>query len=387
MPRRTHKKSRNGCIECKRRHMKCDEQRPVCSNCISSARDCQFVGPVSILHSTRSVSREPASVSPAVLSSTVATPDQQPDKDPEYAPVNMLHVELVHNFSTETLKVFHKPNTASSFLSFHDMFQHCREAPYLMNELLSLSSLHLSITRPGQQKFYRDRSTELQNHALSSFNGMSSQITDDNCVPVFLFAGVLGLHMLCETLVCRETDFESFLDRFVQYVIVHHGVRVVTGQGRWQLLQNTALKPLFEFGEILPPLESSLGPVCETLINRIQGLGLDDAIFRNYEQTVRALQSIMTIIEDHDLKAYSIDALVAWPVLVSRDYIHLVAERKGEALVILAYFGALLDTQRDKWVFCDGGRFLVDSVSHYLGSQWEEWLEWPQQTLVHSTRV
>ncbi|OQD88415.1 hypothetical protein PENANT_c004G00401 [Penicillium antarcticum] len=137
----------------------------------------------------------------------------------------------------------------------------------------------------------------------------------------------------------------------------------------------------------MPPLNSALGPVCGMIFSRIQGHGLDNATVRRYEQTIQALQSVMTIVGNQDLNEHSIDALVAWPVLVPREYIDLVAERKGEALVILAYFGALLDTQRDKWVFCDGGRYLVDSISQYLGLQWREWLEWPVQALVHSEPV
>lgn len=341
------------------------------------------MGPVPIIHSSRSVSREPAAVSPAAGSSAVASPDQQPGKDPEYAPVNMLHVELAHNLSSETMKVFdnHPP------ISFQDIMQYCFNAPYLMNELLSLSSLHLSIIRPQQRKFYRDRSTELQNYALGAFNGTSSQITDENYVPVFLFASVLGMHMLCETLVCRENDFECFVDRFVQYVIVHHGVRVVIGQGRWGLLQKTALKPLFQFSKVMPPLDSCLGPVCEKLFNRIQALGLDEATFRGYEQAIQALQSIMTVLEQQKLREHCINGLVAWPILVPREYLDLVAARKGEALVILAYYGALVDTQRDMWVFCDGGRYLVDSISQYLGPRWEDWLEWPKKALAHAETV
>lgn len=40
--RRSHRKSRNGCAECKRRHIRCDERRPVCSNCMSADRACVF---------------------------------------------------------------------------------------------------------------------------------------------------------------------------------------------------------------------------------------------------------------------------------------------------------------------------------------------------------
>ncbi|KAM3454075.1 hypothetical protein MY3296_003343 [Beauveria thailandica] len=40
--RRSHRKSRNGCAECKRRHIRCDEHRPLCSNCVSADRACVF---------------------------------------------------------------------------------------------------------------------------------------------------------------------------------------------------------------------------------------------------------------------------------------------------------------------------------------------------------
>lgn len=40
MNRSTKKRSRSGCLTCRDRHMKCDEQMPVCQNCIKSGRKC-----------------------------------------------------------------------------------------------------------------------------------------------------------------------------------------------------------------------------------------------------------------------------------------------------------------------------------------------------------
>jgi hypothetical protein len=256
-----------------------------------------------------------------------------------------------------------------------------------MNEILSLSALHLSIVRPGQRDFYRHHSTQLQNYALSSFNNSPSQINDENYASIFLFAGILGLHMLCETLVYRENDFESFLDQFVQYIVLHRGVRTVIGGGRWQLLQQTSLRPLLELGERMPSVEASLGPLCQTLLDRIKGLGHDENTTRTYQQAIQALQSAITATENRIPGANSVDVLIAWPVLVPREYIDLVAQRKAEALVILAHFGALVDTHKHSWVFCDGGQYLVDSISQYLGPQWEEWLHWPRQSLMAANAV
>ncbi|KAJ5197359.1 hypothetical protein N7449_007838 [Penicillium cf. viridicatum] len=382
MARRTHKKSRNGCIECKRRHMKCDEKRPICSNCISSQRHCEFLEPVPTEQS-RSVRSESATASPAVVSPAVtSSPAQEPSNNPEDAPVNMLHVELVHNLSSETMKSFNHSN-----IPFQDILRYGIGVPYLMNELLSLSSLHLSIVRPGQRDFYRHHSTQLQSYALSSFNSSSSQINDKNYVAAFLFAGILGLRMLCETLVYRDNDFEGFLDQFVQYIVLHYGVRTVAGGGRWQLLQQTALKPILDLGARIPSENESLGPVCRVLLDRIKSLGHNDTTTKTYEQTIQALQSIITVIDNQVPGSNSLDVLIAWPILVPREYTDLVAQRKCEALVILAHFGALVDTHKHSWVFCDGGKYLVDSITQYLGPQWEEWLHWPQQSLMAPNSV
>ncbi|CAG8900166.1 unnamed protein product [Penicillium egyptiacum] len=382
MARRTHKKSRNGCIECKRRHMKCDEKRPICSNCISSQRECQFLQTLFSESSSRNVRRETATGPPTVASpAVISSPAQEPGNSPEDAPVNMLHVELVHNFSSDSLNGFNRPHNFSD-VPFQDILRYGLNAPYLMNEVLSLSALHLSIVRPGQREYYRHHSTQLQNYALSSFNNLSAQINDENYVSIFVFAGILGLHMLCETLVYRENNFESFLDQFVRYVVLHRGVRTVAGGGRWELLQQTALRPLLELGQIMPSLDASLGPVCLVLLDRIKGLGHDDTTIRTYQQAIQALQSAITVMDNPIPGPNSVHVVVAWPVIVPREYIDLVAQRKGEALVILAHFGALVDTHKHSWVFCDGGKYLVDSISQYLGSQWEEWLRWPRQSLM-----
>ncbi|RDH26978.1 hypothetical protein BDQ94DRAFT_123400 [Aspergillus welwitschiae] len=103
--------------------------------------------------------------------------------------------------------------------------------------------------------------------------------------------------MLCETLVCRGNDFESFINRFVQYVVVRHGVCTVAVQGRWQFLQQTALKPVLELGERIPSPNKTLGPTCQVLLDRIQGLDLDESTTRVCQQAVQASQSIMSVLD------------------------------------------------------------------------------------------
>jgi hypothetical protein len=43
--RRPHKKSHNGCTECKTRHIRCDERQPTCANCEVAERSCAYKAP------------------------------------------------------------------------------------------------------------------------------------------------------------------------------------------------------------------------------------------------------------------------------------------------------------------------------------------------------
>lgn len=42
LTRRRHKKSRRGCLTCKRRHIRCDENVPQCFNCTKGNRPCSY---------------------------------------------------------------------------------------------------------------------------------------------------------------------------------------------------------------------------------------------------------------------------------------------------------------------------------------------------------
>lgn len=43
LSRRSHRKSRLGCLNCKRRRIKCDESRPQCTNCVRHSIACDYL--------------------------------------------------------------------------------------------------------------------------------------------------------------------------------------------------------------------------------------------------------------------------------------------------------------------------------------------------------
>ncbi|KAJ5490975.1 hypothetical protein N7539_002542 [Penicillium diatomitis] len=88
-PRRSHRKSRNGCPECKSRRLKCDERYP-CANCVKHGIQCSFVAPVP---STRTAS---ADLSVSTNSTSQSLPVQSGP------PIHHSHVHLPGSLDAPT---------------------------------------------------------------------------------------------------------------------------------------------------------------------------------------------------------------------------------------------------------------------------------------------
>lgn len=293
-------------------------------------------------------------------------------------PVNTFHLELYHHFVTNISEIFGF-NTSVLDVSAVEIAKHTLTAPFLMNQILALSALHLSVIHPAQQCFYKNHATQLQNHAIAGFNGAELGVRMENCVPMFIFSSILALHMLSENLVFHSNDFEAFLDHFAQSLRLHSGIRAVTFNS-WHVLLESPLRSLLEMeGKALD--QDVSGHQCADLLQLLNTLPLDQDIKDIYQQTIDGLQKAFDGSSPDSSRLSTIGPIISWPVTISPGYIDLLSERRPEALVILSYFGALLHIHKNMWMFGKGGKFVVSSVNNYLGSSWEYWLRLPNRLI------
>ncbi|KAI2936203.1 transcriptional regulator family: Fungal Specific TF [Aspergillus niger] len=384
MPRRAHKKSRNGCFECKRRHIKCDEKQPICSNCRSSERSCEYADPFIRAASSQSSKSSIPSPAGTVTDELPLRSPAHPSSLSESPPVNMLHAELFFNLTNYTLCGLSEGETG--WIGTPDVMRIVVSTPYLINQVLALSALHLSVARPGNREWYRRHAAHLQTHALEIYNQRRLEFDQESSVPLFLFSCILGMHTLCDVLVHREdTSFDRFLERFVHCLKLQLGIRVVISSTTWQSLQESILKKPLQDGAILFNGDTNLGPECARLLRLIEGAKLGDAITSTYRSAVQALQKSMNAAMRGSLK--NISGVTGWPVIVSPEYAEHLAMQRPEALVILAHYAVILHWHRHFWLFGDGGRFLIESINRYLGPSWAEWLEWPNRSLSEPSQL
>lgn len=358
--RRTHRKSRFGCRVCKQRHIKCDESKPACLNCLAVDRRCSFLD-----------------------SAAPTTPAQSIPPSPDPAPADTFgegytieHLELFHHFEhslVHDLNPFKPATDAMMRRTVTESFSF----PFLMDELLALSAAHRSslMSDAARKETYLAEATRLQTRGLSRFNAVQAELSDENCVAVFMYSALLGLHVLFDTFSLRS-DFDAVMAKLVQCLSLHGGIRVIAATS-WDKIH----------GELMGGDESHLVPLepvkpddeCAPVWALLEQCDLSDEEKGDCQKATQALQFIFSRRERSSLRGAL--AIQEWAVRVPAGYIGLLNQRRPEAMVVLAYYAVLLHRDRDCWAIGDTGSYLIRAVTRHLGERWARWLEWPNGVL------
>ncbi|KAI5458568.1 hypothetical protein BGZ63DRAFT_406967 [Mariannaea sp. PMI_226] len=434
--RRAHRKSRNGCWECKRRHIKCDEARPACSNCVVSERTCSFprnavsnptivaasdgfvtassqiVPSASLAGVLRSPARSPAESSSSsntiypqqTLAPTVYGYRGFPVVDEAAPPTLPSFNEFFSGspssslpdappppvFSAKHLILLHHAETAMPYTTSFmppiltiavDWAQEC---PYAMDQLLALAADHLAMRSPDTSHTHRRTATELQTRALMWFNRdiqeNPSQPNDRICIPRFLFASLLSIHLIYETLTYHRSSYHAFIDHFIESTHLHRGVRTVINTS-YDLILETPLRPFLLNFRTTPEADYS-NAECAELERIIETSDLAPATVAACKSACRTLQWAFNMHASLPPDG-NIHAATAFPVLLTSEYVEALRKNRPEALLVLAYYGVLLHRCRRSWIIGDSGYFLIHLIADYLGSFWQEPMRWPLQVLAN----
>ncbi|KAL6157086.1 hypothetical protein ACJQWK_06688 [Exserohilum turcicum] len=215
--RKSHKKSRNGCLPCKGRHVKCDEQKPNCTNCVKQGTAYEYRPPASSEASHTSplpgqqlLPRLGAAANTASAGTGLA--------------LNIPQLRLLHHYMTATAK------TLAAHTDAEDVFKTTLveiafEHPYLLQATLSLSALHMSrLVRPEEAQEYLIQAQEYREAALDDFHNTVRNIDESNFKAVMLFTGTLFPHA-CITSIAASNDLDYAFESVISNLVVTRGVR------------------------------------------------------------------------------------------------------------------------------------------------------------------
>jgi hypothetical protein len=137
------------------------------------------------------------------------------------------------------------------------VLKHAFTYPFLLNELLAVSALHLSTCQPAQQSLYREEATRLQSQALRMFNETTQDLNPQNIIPVFLFSVIQGTATFFETFhdPTYEASDWTFFEKIIQSIKLLQGVRAII-DGWWDVLITSEIKKILKEA-VAPDLEWS----------------------------------------------------------------------------------------------------------------------------------
>ena len=386
MARKSHTKSRSGCLECKRRHLKCDEGRPVCRNCIFSQRKCSYAASSRKRddQTTRSASSN-APATPPDISQVGSTPDVAPPiglHSPRLEPVSLLgvdHIELFYHFTTETCQ------TITIIPGHTDIYRHivaerAFQQHFLLAQILALSACHMSLKRPDRAAYYREYASSQQSHAVAGLKAIIDHIDESNCLDVLLFSHLIALQAFWDIFTSTQADFGVFLDRLVGCIRMLRGVNVVL-RTWWEFLVQTQLGAIILNADQQQNTPNSSRQECGHLRAMIDEADASGKSIETYHESLNRLQTSFDTENLLDTPGASTHQVFAWLVVASEDYTDLLDQRRPEALVLLAYFAVLLHRRNQSWVINDAGMRLMGRVRSYLGARWDPWLDQASQMM------
>ena len=400
----THKKSRNGCLVCKKRRVKCDEGRPQCKRCAVGRRHCEYTANESRANVDNNI-QETHRISPIVRSvaarsnsggepfnlssASTSLRDTRNEALVDHHVPNSL-LGLPHGFTILHMRLlYHAITHMASYMALESdvgpiidyALQSAHTAPYVLSQLLALSALHCSFQQPENAETFQYHATDLQTRALGAYSAARDSASDPERASVqsFIFASLLGIHVLHNCLSQEYTSVSGFVAGFVGYLRIHRGIRSVIGE-HWDAISESHLKPLLYVSRWIVENESSESGV-ETAPLRALLQASPDQASSSVQASLRALHYVQWML---DLKAtVSSDSVrrvhvtLAWPLVVPDDYVECLYQHRPEALAVLAFFAAALHQQADFWGFSNAGCGLVRVIAEHIGSFWGEALAWP----------
>ncbi|KAF8545321.1 hypothetical protein BDD12DRAFT_811356 [Trichophaea hybrida] len=265
-PRRSHKKSRAGCLRCKKRRIKCDEVHPSCGNCIKHAIECDFTLPpeecaalapsAGNVGSSNSTSPQPPPPPPAVLTinnlnaSVDSVPSQSPSQphpspsQPHPLPGPIHSPDLRPSISPSTpTSIIGANSTTDPVLLAADVKQPVAAAlpppsPALFPLLFGISSQQVLLQSAPQESLNMFDLSLMHNWSVSTAKTISNRKEIQELwrvnVPALAVQNPFLMHSILAISALHLQSTEQDHEKSIQYLTeaAHHQEQAVRGMGR-----------------------------------------------------------------------------------------------------------------------------------------------------------
>ncbi|KAH8427035.1 Zn(II)2Cys6 transcription factor domain-containing protein [Aspergillus melleus] len=386
--RRPHQKSRHGCRTCKRRRVKCDEARPICSNCEHRKETCDYDTDSSLIWASnrklrRRGQRRTESLEPSLLdqsTSASATFDLLnrfgADDDPTVPSItlNMNQLELILQWNNDTHRFFTR-NEETRHIWRDLIIEEAFNTPFLMHGVLAVSALQLSLSKAEHQRaFWLGIAAAHKGQALPPFLANFSDINAANAKAMLGFASLVVAFAFGSALTGRSDPEKPSLDALNDAFILCRGVQEITSTAS-PFLRESNFAPLFDLSRPVVNIPSSTTEALDRLasMNTTSWLG-EQHDTATYTRVIQALRDLLPYTY---LEPTSMTLAAGWAIRSPPAYLNNLQNREPFALVIHAHYCAFLHIARENCFIQFWGSAVLRDIWHILDSNWKQHIEWP----------
>ncbi|KAE8409275.1 hypothetical protein BDV37DRAFT_237096 [Aspergillus pseudonomiae] len=383
-PRRSHKKSRNGCDQCKERRVKCDEKHPICSNCTSRELICTYLkipivsAPRRTVHAVTDRSQD--------YHHRRQSQSKHHDKQPissvkSVEPSFVLRdLELMHKFSTETFQCL--CGDQSDMGDWQVLIpQQASKHTFLLHGILALAALHIAATATERTIVlsYLDTALQYHNMSFAPFRQALDALTPLNCDAVFAQSAIITVIGIALPRLNAQHRGECFsmIENMITVFELLQGSTKVSRISRPWLKASMFSKYDFWLMET--------GDLDSEKTVAIKKLSRLNTCIANAEQggaNREAIDLLQSCFAKFARSSHPV-AILAWLVYVKKDFIDGLRMHQPFPLLILMHWGVLLNDLGSHFWWAKGcGRDLVIELLAEIISEdpvWEQALEWPRK--------
>ncbi|KAH8885784.1 hypothetical protein GQ53DRAFT_728820 [Thozetella sp. PMI_491] len=438
--RRTHRKSRNGCFQCKRRRVKCDEERP-CNSCVRFSVPCEYrdasqeraasttVYAVPSTNNSQSGSgpalrrgrgrprkdwtgilasmtiREPASRSSSESRTTSAT--MAADSEASACRLNVDDVGLMHHFTTRTAQTLSGSDDRTTKIAgfwIENVPRIGMTHHFVLHLALGVAALHLAHLTSDEslRRRYRDLGERHSSTGLSELNESLPLMDETNCGALYVAATLV---CYCSFAAGPSGDgdllvFHNNSNATVHWLTLIRGVRYIREMVSPEVLFSGLMDPLKPGPAPEAPSPEQVEPTMykqkyervdwEEPLQRLHDFitkqdGGDQAV-----QTLQALENLSRIFEATYGKADgSSDStpedqfIFGWLYRLEADYVACLQQNYAPALIVLGYYTVLLRLTERIWLMLGWSDHILKRIRAILDGkeQFVQWLKWPTELL------
>ncbi|KAI9925716.1 hypothetical protein AWENTII_012175 [Aspergillus wentii] len=387
--RRTHRKSRHGCAECKRRRVKCDEARPICSNCSKRQSECEYESTSSIRWTNESPRpRHQSSNQPSPEGSQQAEPTLATDSSFDIlgklsvgegtaaSPVslNFSNLELMMQWCNSTYHSLSR-NGRTDPVWRSLVPEEALSQPLLMHGIMSLSALHLARTKDNHRRpEYISTAVAHQNQALALFREFLGDVNSSNAKAMFAFAGIVVVYSFGFPQTPGWKDPWTCVDDLLQVLVLCRGVQQVLSASSTSV-RDSSFGPLLRLDDYESYLPENIRSALERLQEANEAYGAHDATHETdlYHDTIEKLEQMMSAMHGG---MNSMTVVCRWAIRVESAYVDLLREHRPLALVILVHYCLALHFLRHNWCLDEWGVRVSKAIWFMLDDQWRPLAQW-----------